>query len=730
MTQVCRPAKCIEAIRVALLDPCTLEPVCGPLNGYAMGCIIEPNWTPEIEEGEESIVKDNCGNICLRDDRCDLTKRWNIEFKIKDPDKEFLSLIEGNPLIVEDGVSIGVRHLAYGACSPFVFLELFERTDDCQPDGDPIYLRHVFPAARLKWTGNEREGIFRILQIEGKSRDVLTDSIGTGPFEDIPVGALVGASPSERIDYAWFEDDFVPTLQCGAIEVPCPEPEGPTVASAQSTGCENFSLVGSEFLTVNHIQLIGTFGNYDYYDPLGPDVGLNPITSTSVQWNTGIIEFIDTQLAGETITAVHMWATGDSPDYGIFDFPDFDIVACPEGFTIAQEGNGSQSAGGTAVDNDSQGRYLVSATVDVGGLGAAGVYRFLADGTPDTSWGTNGLVTSDTGDPSNDTAAGVAVDNSDDSVYVLAVRDRLVFNEVIVLKYTSLGVLDGTFGTGGIQLIGTGSSIPKGIFFEQSTGNAVVAWNDNTIGAGDGTGTLTRINTSGATVDSVQFSYQLRGVGEYYDDVTEGRYVAMLQDATLLDYYVATANLTTTTINEALIAGDLVATPTYYRSPGVKTDTDDLFVYIAAEEAAGVQGSIGKFDIVTLAADATFGTGGIQKVTTGAWVSAAFHEVVAITAGASGDIVVSGRADGGLGERGVTARLSLSGVLVGTYGTGGIQEYPEFSPVDNSSAIYDTLIEEFLGRTVHVGWTFDAATIKAFIARTDLTTGALDLTFG
>lgn len=226
MTQICRPAKCIEAIRVTLLDQCTLLPVCGPLNAYAMGCIIDPNWTPEIEEGEESIVKDNCGNVCLRDDRCDLTKRWNIEFKIKDPDKEFLALIEGNPLIVVDGVSIGVRQLSYGSCSPYVMLELFERTEDCQPDGDPIYLRHIFPAVRLRWTGNEREGVFRILQIEGKTRDVVTDNIGTGPFDDIPAGVAVGASPTERIDYFWFEDDFVPALQCGAIEVPCP-PTGP-----------------------------------------------------------------------------------------------------------------------------------------------------------------------------------------------------------------------------------------------------------------------------------------------------------------------------------------------------------------------------------------------------------------------------------------------------------------------------------------------------------------------
>jgi len=220
MTEICRPAKCIEAIRVALLDQCTLLPVPGDMNGYAMGCLIEPNWTPEVEEGEESIVKDNCGNICLRDDRCDLTKRWNLEFKIKDPDKEFLALVEGNPLIVDAGISIGVRQLSYGACSPYVFLEMFEKTDDCDAEGDAIYFRHLFPAVRLRWTANEREGIFRILQIEGKTKDVVTDTIGTGPFDDITPGLIVGATPEERTDYVWFEDDFVPAVQCGAIAVP------------------------------------------------------------------------------------------------------------------------------------------------------------------------------------------------------------------------------------------------------------------------------------------------------------------------------------------------------------------------------------------------------------------------------------------------------------------------------------------------------------------------------
>lgn len=217
MAQICRPAKCIEAIRVALLGECCTDPVPGALNGYAMGCIIDPNWTPEIEEGEESLVKDNCGNICLRDDRCDLVKRWNIEFKIKNPDEEFLALIGGDNLILDGATSIGVQHISR-QCSPHLFLELFERTDDCVT-GDPVYFRHVFPCVRLVWTGNEREGIFRILQIEGKTTDVLLADVADGPYNDIPANAIV-APAGTRTDYFWFEDTTVPTVQCGAITVP------------------------------------------------------------------------------------------------------------------------------------------------------------------------------------------------------------------------------------------------------------------------------------------------------------------------------------------------------------------------------------------------------------------------------------------------------------------------------------------------------------------------------
>lgn len=219
MTEVCRPAKCVVAGRVAVLDQCTLLPVAGAMNGYAFGCIIDPDWNDEVEDAEESTVKDNCNNVCLYDPGCPKVKGATVEFKLSKPDPELEAILHGDPLIVDGGgVSIGVRRRVQ-ECTPYVFLELFEETDDCDAQGDEIIRRHIWPAVRLRHSTNEREGIFRIEQYNGVARDVFTTTIGDGPFNDIPA-YFAGAPATEKLAYTYFEDTTVPTIVCGAIAVP------------------------------------------------------------------------------------------------------------------------------------------------------------------------------------------------------------------------------------------------------------------------------------------------------------------------------------------------------------------------------------------------------------------------------------------------------------------------------------------------------------------------------
>lgn len=353
MAQICRPAKCVEAVRVSLIGECCGPVTPGQLNGYVMGCIIDPNWTPEIEEGEESLVKDNCGDICLRDDRCDITKRWNLEFKIKNPDEEFIALIGGENRILNDAMTltVGVQHIAR-QCSPYLFVELFERTDDCVT-GAPIYFRHVFPCTRLVWTGNEREGIFRILQIEGKTNEVLLADVGVGPYGDIPANAII-APAGTRVDYFWFEDVTVPAVACGAVEVPVGEPAVATAIGYVSPDCETLEITGVNFDLVDQVDFVGTFPE-SYYDPAGPNNGLNPGTATINTWNATTINITDTQQGGQTVTAVHLYGVGGVPDYGEFDLGDVVIDSCEEECEVCilgtfehADGNDQASGDGTA----------------------------------------------------------------------------------------------------------------------------------------------------------------------------------------------------------------------------------------------------------------------------------------------------------------------------------------------------------------------------------------------
>lgn len=104
----------------------------------------------------------------------------------------------------------------------------------------------------------------------------------------------------------------------------------PAVSSSSSPVATRVHLEGTLLSELNHIELIGTFNNYSYFDPNGPDAASNPVTSgMRSNWDSNVIEFDDSQLGGETITAIHLYAVGDNPDYGIQDLDDFDIDSAP-----------------------------------------------------------------------------------------------------------------------------------------------------------------------------------------------------------------------------------------------------------------------------------------------------------------------------------------------------------------------------------------------------------------
>lgn len=104
----------------------------------------------------------------------------------------------------------------------------------------------------------------------------------------------------------------------------------PTISTGGSPLATRASFSGQNFDLLNHVELIGTFNNYSYFDPNGPDAGSNPPSANMLSnWSSNVIELDDSQLGGEVITAIHLYGPGDVPDYGIQDIGDFSIDSAP-----------------------------------------------------------------------------------------------------------------------------------------------------------------------------------------------------------------------------------------------------------------------------------------------------------------------------------------------------------------------------------------------------------------
>ena len=226
--QTCLAASCIEALRIGLLDDCGL-PLDGANNGYAIRSgnangngIVDFTWDREYEDGEESVVKTHCDDICVRETNCDKLKMINLDLKLCKPDDEFETLVSGNPLIVDTGVSIGYIETDQDDCSPFVSLEVWERipSAECVDATTPKYRRHIWPKTRLKLLGgNEREGKIRILTLNGHTEPTDIQGYGDGAFNDSAFDFATG--PAGTLQYAQYKEDDVPfDGSCGTIAVP------------------------------------------------------------------------------------------------------------------------------------------------------------------------------------------------------------------------------------------------------------------------------------------------------------------------------------------------------------------------------------------------------------------------------------------------------------------------------------------------------------------------------
>jgi uncharacterized delta-60 repeat protein len=148
-----------------------------------------------------------------------------------------------------------------------------------------------------------------------------------------------------------------------------------------------------------------------------------------------------------------------------------------DGFALA--GVSALADEGLSVKTQFDGKIVVSGYASIAGDAAFLVARFDTDGSRDSTFGTNGIVTTNVGvgpSPFPETAQSIAIQPDGNIVAVGWAPTPTSPSDVAVVRYTSSGALDTTFGTGGIVRTAPGIALDFAFGVEiQPDGRIVVA---------------------------------------------------------------------------------------------------------------------------------------------------------------------------------------------------------------------------------------------------------------
>lgn len=135
-------------IRVVRLDSCG-RPVTGPNSvGLSKG-FITVTASADIEEGEEFLQKNACGELCINEKDCDILKRYNLTVNFCKVDPGLVELMSGNRAIT-DPVTGDFTGWASGSnvqCEDGFSLELWQKIagSNCGTDGIQQWAYHAWP---------------------------------------------------------------------------------------------------------------------------------------------------------------------------------------------------------------------------------------------------------------------------------------------------------------------------------------------------------------------------------------------------------------------------------------------------------------------------------------------------------------------------------------------------------------------------------------------------------
>ncbi|MBJ7328360.1 MAG: hypothetical protein JHC95_00595 [Solirubrobacteraceae bacterium] len=356
------------------------------------------------------------------------------------------------------------------------------------------------------------------------------------------------------------------------------------------------------------------------------------------------------------------------------------------GVSVLATGNANQSSGEAVVVQGDKAVIAGEAAENPGGgqrLRAA-ITRTNADGTRDAGFGTAGqtLVAAGTGDSQ---FFGVAL-APDGKIVAVGTVDDGGTDKVLVVRFSANGVPDGTFGTGGVVMLarGNGGVAAGNAVFVEPDGTVVVAGQalDNAV-----TKMLRVKLTAGGSLAPVWS--QLTEIGA--DGLARANAIGKLGDGTfvvageaadgdtvpfLARFSAADGVLTGGWGNQAGNGTSLLPVDTVGGAYGMVVKGGQIVIAGAAADGA-TEVLAAAFSASNGALDGSFATGGVLRVSMGDGGTSVAR---AIATDSAGRFMLAGRAsqdvDGSSVFHFMTARVTAAGVLDTTYNPGGSGSQP------------------------------------------------------
>lgn len=321
----------------------------------------------------------------------------------------------------------------------------------------------------------------------------------------------------------------------------------------------------------------------------------------------------------------------------------------------------------------------------------------LADGTLDSTFGVNGLVTTNLGGD-DDTAQAVAV-QTDGKIVVAGYSNNGAFNNVAVARYNADGTLDSTFGTLGtlnfsIGADPTASASSASSIAIQPDGKILIGGKSQQPGPNDSYGsdfTLIRLNTDG-TFDT---SFGVNNNGIALADFTTGNFqvndailtIALQPDGKIVaggltgaNFDIALARFNSTgTLDTSFGNGGKVVTPIGTQNEIINTlkiQSDGKIVAAGYTQASNFNNCVVLRYNTDGSLDSGFGSGGkvITNVSFGNFINN--DELYGLAIQTDGKIVAVGDSKDNSNSNFVVIRYNANGSLDSSFGTGGVTQTP------------------------------------------------------